>query len=165
MIQEIRFAHVSVVKIMAVGLPVLFISGLVARNAPHPTPVNQVFRSRQVEVVWAGSDSFRADGVKIDVRISEGGEYIELQSKDWINAPDLFVYWSPEAAAEGIIPERARLLGAFLPRRGEIYRLAQDERGIGQVWIYSLAHQRVLGSFTTGNKISQHAPRHKMLFN
>ena len=152
MIQQIRDAHFSIVKVMVVGLPILFISGLIARNAPaHQAPVNQVFQSRPLEVVWAASESFRADGVKVQMRRSEGGEFVELQSKAPIVEPDLFAYWAPSAPAGNAIPEKARLLGAFLPQRAEIYRLLEDERGKGRIWIYGLAHQRVLGSIANRN--------------
>lgn len=147
MMQELRDGHFNTVKVVMVGLPVLFVSGLIARSAPiNPAPATQVFQSRPLQVLWVGSDSFRADGVKISLRRSEGGEYVQLESKDAIYAGDLFAYWSPEAPVGNEIPAQARLLGAFLPERAEIYRLMGEERGSGQIWLYSLAHERVLGT-------------------
>lgn len=152
MFEELRDLHRSVVRGMMIGLPVLFVTGLVARSVPtQRTTIVPEARSAPVVVEWSRVRSFGADGVPVKARFSQTGEFVELVSTRDIAAPDLFVYWAPAEPLTSELPDRARLLGAFLPQRTQVYRMREDERGKGFLWIYSLAHREVVG----------HMPAHK----
>jgi hypothetical protein len=146
MIQELRDLHRRVVRGMAIGLPVLFVTGLIARSVPSKHAVIiPAAKSAPVLVDWSGARSFGVDGVPVKARFSQTGEFVEFVSKADVAAPDLFVYWSPVEPVSSELPEQARLLGAFLPRRTQVYRIGEEERGHGYLWVYSLGHRRVVG--------------------
>ncbi|MBL8227714.1 MAG: hypothetical protein JNL98_04530 [Bryobacterales bacterium] len=150
MIEELRDLHRSVVRGMMIGLPVLFVTGLVARSVPtQKTTIVPEARSAPVIVEWSRVRSFGADGVMVKARFNQTGEFVELVSTRDIVAPDLFVYWAPAEPLTSELPERARLLGSFLPQRTQVYRMHEAERGKGYLWIYSLAHRQVIGHLPT----------------
>lgn len=146
MIGELRDLHRRIVRGMMIGLPVLFVTGLVARSVPtQKTTIVPEARSAPVVVEWSRVRSFGVDGVTVKARFSQSGEFAELVSTRDIVAPDLFVYWAPAEPLTSELPDRARLLGAFLPQRTRVYRMHEDERGKGYLWIYSLAQRQVVG--------------------
>lgn len=146
MMQELRDFHRRIIRGVAIGLPVLFVTGLIARGLPsQPTVIVPASQAAPVVVDWSNVRSFGVDGVPVKARFSQTGEFVELVSKAEVAAPDLFVYWSPVEPVSSELPDSARLLGSFLSERTQVYRMREDERGKGYLWIYSLTHQQVVG--------------------
>lgn len=77
----------------------------------------------------------------------DGTAILGLAVLEELREPDVLVYWSPSApAAQGGLPEKARLVGS-LGGIGERYLPLPREAGApGHLLLYSLAHHELIGS-------------------
>jgi hypothetical protein len=152
MIQPLRKIHRTVFLILGIVLPVLFISGLVARDAPL-SPSDRTKREALERSNVTGGTDFVMNGGStrhkvrlIESMMSGSDREFELLPDSEFLAPDVFVYWSL-TRKDSSIGADAKLLGKFGPR--ERYRIP----AVGGYFIlFSVAQNQVLGSIPIGAK-------------
>ena len=148
MIQPLRRTHRVIFFVLGIALPVLFVSGLVARHAPlssvGPVQDKLAHSSGASEFVLKHGSS------KFNVRLVENKksgperEFLMIPDSGFL-APDVFVYWSETQPGASISPN-AKLLGKFGPH--ELYRIPASAGGC--FILYSVAQSEVLGSIPVG---------------
>jgi hypothetical protein len=150
MIQPLRKIHRAVFLILGIVLPVLFISGLVARHAPL-SPGDRTRDALEGSNVSGGTKFvMNAGSTMHKVRLIENtmsgiDREFELIPDSEFLAPDVFLYWSL-TNKESSLDADAKLLGKLGP--GERYRIPA---GVGGYFVlYSVAQHRVLGSIPIG---------------
>jgi hypothetical protein len=152
MIQPLRKIHRTVFLILGMVLPVLFISGLLARHAPL-SPSDRTKGALKGSKVTGGTEFVMNTGSTmhkvrlIESTISGSDREFELIPDSGFLAPDVFLYWSP-AKKESSIDPGAKLLGKFSPR--ERYRIPAGAGGY--FVLYSVAQNQVLASIPIGAK-------------
>ena len=148
MIQRLRRTHRVIFFVLGIGLPVLFVSGLLARHAPL-SAVGP--RENKLAQNSGGSEFVLNYGLsKFKVRLvetkkGESEREFRVVPDAGFLAPDVFVYWSETQRAASISPN-AKLLGKFGP--SEFYRIPASARGY--FILYSVAQSEVLGSISVG---------------
>ena len=125
MIQPLRGLHYRVILGAVVLLPLVFLSGLLARRS-FPTTEIQLPRQRDWPLEFSGY----------------------LTSFRQTLTPDALVYWSPvNPSGQALVPE-ALLLGNLQSCFVSDPFLPSD----GYVLLYSLAHQKVIAVLPIGRK-------------
>ena len=152
MIQPLRKIHHAVFLILGIVLPVLFISGLVARHAPLSLSDRTKDALEGSNVTGGTKFEMNAGSTMHKVRLIENtisgiDREFELIPDSEFPAPDVFIYWSL-TKTESSIGADAKLLGKFGPR--ERYRIPA---GVGSYFVlYSVAQNQVLASIPIGAK-------------
>lgn len=140
MIQPLRTVHRSAFAVLAVGLPVVLALGLTAR---HPRAVVESSEHSQ-SLLRAADGLWQRHAIRTEFRTDADhpGQFgVALLPAQWLNEPDVLLYWSGDAPRGNTIPEKAQLLGPFAP--GKSFPLAQRQRP-GYLVLYSPAHQAVI---------------------
>ena len=154
MIRNLRDRHRSIFSVLALALPVAFVAALFMRPAPPPA---QPITISPADPISSFTQCIFAEGnlwpqLAITVRVFADAMppaqlALELEPASALPVPEVLVYWKAGAAAgEGGELRDAFLLGALAgeqPRRWSLPR--QATQGDGQLLLYSLAHQTLLG--------------------
>ena len=136
MIRSLRRRHARIVLCVAAIVPLVVLWALVARPTP---PIMALAAPPPATESWTAlgpNDSLRAliesDGAQ---------EWLHLARDETLVAPDVLVYWSPEAPArDERFPSSAVLLGALGDPGAQTFNLpVRDVNGV--LFLYSLAHQ------------------------
>jgi len=97
-----------------------------------------------------GDTSLEIDGLTIAVRTWKGGtsRFLQLAPERDLQLPDVLVYWTPEAVtgADAAPPADALLVGSLAGARPRNFVLPTAAGAGGSIMLFSLGHQRGLGS-------------------
>jgi len=138
MIQPLRTWHRRAAFTLAGLLPVVFISGLLARKAPAPGNTTVTWgRNGGGQTHWRAAAPVRVGKAQVSVRRSDDGAWLEFRSSELLE-PDVLVYWSATVPGGNALPGDSRLLGAIAAHRMQV-------PAEGYAVLYSLAHQNVIG--------------------
>ena len=149
MILPLRARHRAIFIALAVGLPILFWSALLAR---HPALLSRELGPEAVglclDAEW--QDDERWGELAITTRLGRSTSdaqqaACELESREPLKQPDLLVYWSPGAPA-GVLPDDAFLLGAWGDSRRCFVLPAAFVDGPGHLTLFSLGHGEIFAS-------------------
>lgn len=154
MIQPLRQRHYQLMRIMAVGLPLLFLAGLAARHAPLPQQVPALLINEipafpkmllERDNLWPGQSIMTR--VSAD-RIPPQRLVIELQPRRDLIAPDVLVYWCEASVpVTKQLPETAHLLGGLSGKHLRRFALPPAALSAdGKMMLYSLAHQQIVAT-------------------
>lgn len=151
MIRPLRARHRAIFFVLAVGLPILFWSALLARDSEVEalTLAPELSESGPcLTVEW--EDEQRWPGLAITTRVghsvSAGQQAAcELEAREPLKQPDLLLYWSPSAPS-GSLPEDAYLLGAWAAARGCFLLPSAYGEQAGHLTLFSLGHGAVVAS-------------------
>ena len=144
MIQPLRAAHRRAFVGLAVVLPAILIIGLGARSSP-PRAIAQIGNpSAPSHVVRESSNLWRNHTIQSTfyVRSDRPQEIsVVLQSTEDLNAPDLLLYWTVNAPQGQVLPDAAKLVGAF--KANKAFLIPLNEERAGYLVLFSSAHQSV----------------------
>jgi len=154
MIRPLRARHRAIVFALAAGLPLLFWSALLARDAEleaRGLAPDASTSGACIEVQW--QDEHRWPGLAITTRVgrstSDAQQAVcELEAREPLAHPDLLLYWSPTATlpAAAALPADAFLLGAWAHARRCFELPAGFAEQPGHLTLFSLGHSKVLAS-------------------
>jgi hypothetical protein len=144
MIQPLRSVHRYAFVALAVVLPIVIVTGLVAHRprlsggapaAQLPLSMRLVSKSGTLWLKHAVQTEFYSDSTR------PAEIYVVLKPTEDFNEPDLLIYWSPKGSRAASLPASARLLGPFATDKP--IALPQDQGIAGYLTLFSLAHQTV----------------------
>lgn len=150
MILALRRRHRRMFAVIGVLLPIAFVVGIAARQAvPRVAalPDGLADSSRQfTSTEWERDDVFTQISIPVRLlreRANDGQFAVLFAAPKDFSKPDLIVYWVTGNASIGrVVPEDARLLGAFnsssLALPGEVMD------GEGSLILFSLADQEIV---------------------
>ena len=139
MILPLRHLHRATFTCLAIILPVIFVSGLVARRAPSAL-AESAPASPAGEVVLDSMQLWRAHSIRTIVYKAPGQTSLSVRlSHADVGAPDVLVYWSDSKKMTNI--SDAHLLGRFDSEN--VYQLPTGARG-GSLVLYSLGHREMI---------------------
>lgn len=149
MIASLRRAHRRTSIVLAVALPALLVAAIASRpewSDPEVVPSepdHQRFTAQYFEY-------FELDGVRLRRAVTAAGDqFIAVQCEDGLPFPDVLLYTTDQAVADGAaLPDDAVLIGALHGRETDEFAVADDSIRAHFV-LYSLAHHAVVGSVTT----------------
>jgi len=152
-IQPLRTVHRAVFLAWTALLPVVFGAGLLSRHQ-WPQPPSRMSSIRPDTLVLELERTAHLAGVTVHARLLRSNSnlnelYVQLVPEAPLVAPDVLVYWSAQSSSGGI-PIESRLLGAFRPL--ESYPLPDEAKSSGFLFLYSPAHQELLGAVPLGGK-------------
>ena len=144
MIQPLRQLHGRVSLVLAVALPILFVSGVASRKSLPKTPAARVGTNGLAPVA---QQTVQVNGfpVRLSTFRDREGVVLQISSANALIAPDLLVYASTSESKDMVTGE-ATFLGAYAPEK--MYRLPSE--GVRFVTLYSLGQQQILASVPLG---------------
>ena len=153
--RSLRARHRWMTRSLAVGLPLLFLVAVFARQeAPQMPALPQAVDPSGTGQEQPGALRWESDavlthvpaGLRVyDAASSRFGGALEIAPLADPRRPDVLVYWSSRAEVEDRVPEDSHLLGRLAgvqPRRFLLPPAAAN-RG-GSLYLYSLGHQELL---------------------
>jgi len=153
MIRPLRGLHRSVITVLAVLTPLVFVLGLLARQSiPHV----EVPPTSAPGIDLRGLELIREDAAPDDLPIrvrwlgsadAAGTRAVQLELTGAVKLPDLLVYWEYAPGADGTLSDRARLLGRVGGRR-QVTWAVPEPAGSGWLVFYSGAWKVVAGTAT-----------------
>ena len=146
MIAQLRRRHRQAAVAMALIIPGVYTTALLARRAPaietaFPTPAPPAVG--RVVIAAQGAVS----GIPVSATVDRSGVLL-LTAATPLRQPDLLLYWTEDARSlSDSLPPDAILLGQVGGERGEFFRLpmARNNRA-GQLLFFSLGHGQTVGS-------------------
>jgi hypothetical protein len=153
MIRPLRSAHRLIFTTWILVLPAVFIGGLLSRHH-WPTAASAPLKETSQGELLIPEKSETAGDLRFEARLltlssDPNARAVEIVSKTSALSPDVLVYWSA-TRPESNLPASAQLLGPYHPQQQN--RLPSEANGAGFVVLYSLAQQRILASFSLGNR-------------
>jgi hypothetical protein len=135
----------------------------IARRPPRPEL--PAIPAALLDAAPAGLDAlFAADVSVARVRMTarvlrgQGRLWLELDPDGDLRQPDVLVYWSPAAETQGRLPADSHLLGRLAGARARRLPLpAAAVPGSGQIVLYSLGHQELVGALPLPGPASEAA--------
>lgn len=156
MISPLRKRHRTIISVLMVIVPVLFVGALLVRPeipVMETTPDLHVTDTLVYEQVLFEADDLWGEKA-ITTRL-KGDQTpalhlaIELEPETPLNLADPLVYWDPSGATTGQLPASAYLLGPMPGTGSRQFSLPDTARFInGRLLLYSLAHQELIASAT-----------------
>ncbi|HKX30284.1 MAG TPA: hypothetical protein VJ302_21520 [Blastocatellia bacterium] len=154
MITSLRSRHRIIVTSLALLVPVMFVSGLIARR---PFPVSSRLpaiqsdpASEEVSVIYEDRDLWKGLAVTARIMTANGNSptmLLELQATHDLAEPDLLVYWGESRPSPDRPAGSAVLLGRLSGTRIERLPLsARALSGTGYLTLYSLAHAKTIAT-------------------
>ncbi len=155
MISRLRSRHLRVLAALALLLPVGFAAGLLARteipSTDGPAPGQSVVQSGHL--LWESATLWGELPI-VTRRLAggppPGGNSIELEVGDDLRRPDLLLYWSLSGVEGDGIPADAYLLGTVGGSGLHRFDVPEGRRDTGDLVLYSLAHQEIVGRADVG---------------
>ena len=155
MIMPLRKRHRFMITLLAIVLPIAFITGLTGRQAPAVMEIPPVDLQASAavfsQIVYEKNDLW--PGHTITTRLCADGMpptrlTVELQPREDFKIPDLLVYWHEGEMVEGDrIPAGAFLLGNLAGRQARQMILPEGALQYdGRLVLFSLAHQKIFAS-------------------
>ena len=152
MIRSLRIRHRIAWTVLAVGLPVLFLSALASRRPPRSMAAAPNFSTRDLGtwVTIGFQDQMFGD---LPIRWNQIGDGkppsragIELLRSAPLAVPDPLLYWSADRPADDrSLPGTAFLVGMVGTDEVQRFPLPADALlKNGALYVYSLAHQEVV---------------------
>ena len=144
MIQPLRAVHRRAFVALALVLPAILLIGLGARRpllgpSTHATDVPHTGNMvRESSTLWQKHSIQSRFYSKADRPLDT---YVVLLPAEELNEPDLLLYWAGNAPQGDVLPEEAKLVGAFLT--GRAYMLPLNEKRAGHLVLFSQVHQTV----------------------
>jgi len=144
MIQPLRRIHRIAFLCLGIILPLLFVSGLMARHKLQLTPPTRQSLSTGtlIEKLSVNFDG-RRSVLELYSAASDPAK-VQIISEEPLVAPDVLVYWS-EMNGSVALPSDAQLLGVFKPEQHYEIPLLQNSHG--ELILFSAARQQVIGTF------------------
>jgi hypothetical protein len=153
MIAPLRRRHVRIFLVLILLLPVAFALALAARPQIANGAQPEADDGERGRLLYERTDLFPEEAITVRVRASAGGtRHLAFDPMSAIRTPDTLVYWlpgrsQPEPSSDPpsrALPPDAILLGPLHHTGAGGYRLPADTVA-GQIVLYSLAHQEVVG--------------------
>lgn len=141
MIRSLRRRHAKLILGIAAIVPIVVLLALAARPTP---PIMASSAPRPAVGSWTALGP--NDGLHALVESVGTQEWLHLARDEKLVAPDVLVYWSPEAPVDKEpFPSSAVLLGALGDTGAQTFDLpASDVSGV--LLLYSLAHQSTIAT-------------------
>ncbi len=144
-IQPLRSLHRNTFLVLAVSLPLLVISGLLAR---HSWPTSESNEQASLPGNFVSEQTVDVDGRKVAVDVysdaANPGAF-RFVTTEPLAAPDVLVYWS-EVGSSSSLPGDALLVGPFGTHTR--YRPPVHNPTHGYLILYSVARQQLLAAFS-----------------
>jgi len=146
MTSGLRRRHRRIFLVLALVLPGIFVSGLLARR-PFPASdrlpeLAQPVSAKLSTAILEEDERWRRLPLKSRLLKADGnrsGWILDVQVNGELPAPDLLIYWSETAPK----PEQGVLLGSLAGRSSQQFALPERARA-GHLVLYSLAHGQVV---------------------
>ncbi len=150
MIAPLRRRHRWLTGLLAVVVPVVFALALASRPA---VPVSESLPEALAPATQAsggvvGSD-LAFEALPMTARVTRDGANFRIQvvPTEALAKPEVLAYWTPAGSALDRLPTDAWLLGAVGGLRPQAFTVPEAVQGReGQLVLYSLGHQEVLGA-------------------
>lgn len=151
---RLRTRHRSIMTVLAIVLPVVFVAGLVMRPPIQRMDSLPVVEAESLDfpVLVANGNGVSIDGAILDLGLyrasNDAGRYaveVDPQAGQAVKAADVLVYWSKSTDTSASIPPRdAYLLGTLAGPQTRLFALPPAAKpGTGRLVFYSLAQKRL----------------------
>jgi len=152
MIRTLRVRHRTMIVALAVIAPVLFVAGLIARQAVPVMPDSAVAAGLPEDDVFEVVGRDDAAWGELPVRTiwlrASGDDMrraVTLELTGPIKRPDLLVYWDDSANDGGVLSDQAHLLGRIGGRRSVTWHVPVRSES-GRLLLYSSGWREIVAS-------------------
>ncbi|HZS95177.1 MAG TPA: hypothetical protein VFA40_00250 [Terriglobales bacterium] len=144
MIESLRVAHRRAFVMLALVLPAILLIGLGSRRSRTDAGARTADIPATANAVRESGNLWQSHTIHTTLcRRSDRSQEINvvLQSAEGLNEPDLLLYWAANAPEGNVLPEEARLVGAF--KTGKAFLIPLNEKRSGYLVLFSSAHKSV----------------------